>query len=785
MSIWENDNNDGLDLNELEELNELKELIENDFERFELPPSLKSENLMHLLDDVDNEQAENTENAVAPAKNNKVIWLKWASAAACFALVFFGWSSYQQNAAESDMAMAAPAAAPAAEAPMETMLSLKAYDTAAADEETSAESGATASMTMAEPEEAEVEIEYPEQPAAKSYDEIFAAIEKVAPQIIRTNPSAGSGFYTAVNDAVPESAAVEAPIMMAAPKTTAAPAASEPAGGAVYQTNTQVKGVDESDIVKTDGRYIYHYHFDLESGGAQVSIFGASNLSLLSTIELPDYSDAEMYVSGDRLVIVQQVDSDTAKTLSERLQMPMSEQLSGGEIADADVIIPDYYEKKEFYTTDFTEAVIYDISEHKAPKEVHRFRQEGTYVSSRLSENSLYLITNKRANGGGSEMPIIRYIPSAGNNDDVMPLGAECILLPPYIEKPNYAVVSSLDIMNGSSDTKAVLGMVDEIMMSKNSLFLTATVYGENRNYYDRATGISRFDVTDGGLKYLASGKVSGYIDDQFSLDEYNGMLRIATTSYNEQRNTVNNLFVLDQKLEPVGEVTGLAEDERIYSVRFMGETAYVVTFKETDPLFVIDLSDPAKPVVKGELKIPGFSEYLHPIDENTLVGLGINTYVNHNGVVIEDGLKLSLFDVSDPTDPKESASYLIGNTGSDSEALNNHKAFMYYPEKKLIGFPATIYTSYGATSARPRSGERKMTFGGYLVVEISDSGFGVVGSIPDGGTESLDGFMRNDLDQAIERGIYIGNTLYTFAQSKIMAFSIDDFTQIGEYKYK
>ena len=188
---------------------------------------------------------------------------------------------------------------------------------------------------------------------------------------------------------------------------------------------------------------------------------------------------------------------------------------------------------------------------------------------------------------------------------------------------------------------------------------------------------------------------------------------------------------------------------------------------------------------MKGELKIPGFSEYLHPIDENTLVGLGMNTYVNLNGGVIEDGLKLSLFDVSDPTDPREKASYLIGNAGSSSEALNNHKAFMYYPEKKLIGFPAAIYTSYGATSARPWNGERKLSFSGYLVTEVSDNGFNVVGSIPEGGNEQISGFMRNDLDQAIDRGIYIGNTLYTFSQSKIMAFSIDDFTQIGEYRYK
>ena len=783
-------NYDSFDENDLIEL---KELIDRDFERFELPESLKSENLIHLLDDI--EDRGDNKAAAVPAKKGKVIWLKWASAAACFALIFFGWSGYQKNTAKSDIAVAAPAAtAPAAAEPgtaavastsMKLEMAAKAYDVADEEKYSVSEMAAAA---VAEAEEEEVEIDYPEQPSAKSYDEVIEAIDKMT---VKNNPTAGGGrFYTAANGAVTESAPAAGPVMLTAPKMAAAApaapaAAPEPMEDAisVYETNTQVKGVDESDIVKTDGRYIYHYHFDLEDGGAEVSIFGASNLSLLSTIKLPDYSDAEMYVSGNRLVIVQQVDAKTAAKLSVKLQTPVSEKLSDN--ADTDVIIPDYYDKNQTYNSNFIEAIIFDISDHKSPRELHRFRQEGTYVSSRLSGNTLYLISNKRANGGGGEMPIIRYIPSAGKNNDIMPLAAEQILLPPYIEKPNFAVVSSMNIQSGKSDTKAVLGMVDEIMMSKKSLFLTATVYGENRNYYDRSTGISRFDVTDGGLKYLVSGKVEGYIDDQFSLDEYNGMLRIATTSYNDDRNTVNNLFVLDQKLEKIGEVTGLAEDERIYSVRFMGETAYVVTFKETDPLFVIDFSDPTKPIVKGELKIPGFSEYLHPIDENTLVGLGMNTYVNHNGGVIEDGLKLSLFDVSDPTDPKETASYLIGNTQSSSEALTNHKAFMYYPEKKLIGFPATVYTSYGATSARPWNGERKLSFSGYLVIRVADDRFSVVGTVPDGGNQSAGGFMRNDLDQAIERGIYIGNTLYTFSQSRIMAFSIDDFTQIGEYKYK
>jgi inhibitor of cysteine peptidase len=215
-----------------------------------------------------------------------------------------------------------------------------------------------------------------------------------------------------------------------------------------------------------------------------------------------------------------------------------------------------------------------------------------------------------------------------------------------------------------------------------------------------------------------------------------------------------------------------------------MGDTAYVVTFRETDPLFVIDLSNPEKPQVKGQLKIPGFSEYLHPINENTLLGLGVNTVVTKYGGVIEDGLKLSLFDVSDPSDPKETATYLLGNMGSTSEALQNHKAFMYYPEQKLMGFPATIYTSQGTDANDPWSGERTVSFAGYLVITANDNGFDIVGTIPNDGVKSESGFMRYDSGNTIERGIYIGKTLYTTSQAKIKAFSLDTFEQIGELEY-
>lgn len=748
----------------------LKELIDRDYERFQLPESLKSENLMHKLDEIEQEDA--------AKPKGKVVWLKYISAAACFALVLFGLNIFEKNGGmaktSSNIAVTSAAAvteaAPAAAANgADNAASPRTQALAAVfDESDIAEEAAEA------PEEEIIDIEIPEQPSAESYDEIFSAISEMAAVQASQNKMMYSNFALAAPAANPPTAG-------GANADVAEDAVAADFGG-VYSTNTQVKGVDEADIVKTDGTYIYHYRFDSSTGGANITISSARGLKQLSVIELPDYSEAEMYLSGDRLVVVQNMSDSAAKELADSL----TEKVADYESAQTgdEVVVPDYAARKRHCP--ITEAIIFDISDRKAPKESSRYRQDGSYVSSRMSGGMLYLVSNKYIYSDISPyMPARYYLPYAGSKNELKALSADNIFLPPYCENPNYAVVTSLDILTGKGNTKAVLGMADEIMMSKNNLYLTATVYGEGRSYRNRSTGITRFAVTKDGLKYLADTKVDGYIDNQFSLDEHNLMLRVATTSYDDSGKTVNNLYVLDSSLKQMGAIKDLAPGERIYSVRYIGDMAYVVTFRETDPLFVIDLSDPASPTVKGQLKIPGFSEYLHPIDENTLIGLGNNTVTTKYGGVITDGLKLSLFDVSDPLDPKEKCSLILGNRGSESEALNNHKAFLYYPEKKLIGFPASIYTTYGATHDSPYSGESRLSFGGYIVIKVNDNSFDIVGTLSSTGENSLSGFMHSEPDDVIERAIYIGDTLYTLSGSNITAFSLNDFSRIGALKYQ
>jgi uncharacterized secreted protein with C-terminal beta-propeller domain len=368
-------------------------------------------------------------------------------------------------------------------------------------------------------------------------------------------------------------------------------------------------------------------------------------------------------------------------------------------------------------------------------------------VSSRLYNNTLYMITNKGANLSAG--PVYGYLPVVATNGEAKLLAPDSIIIPPQTGSTSYAVVSALDLDTLTCNTKAVLGCADQIMMSQYSLFLTVSLYARNSQAYGAtSTGITRFLIDKTNLLYVSSGSVPGTIDNQFSLDEYQGNLRIATTSMTQNGTTANNVYVLDPEMTRVGTLEGLAEGERIYAVRYLKNTAYVVTFRQTDPLFVIDLTDPAKPAVKGQLKIPGFSEYLHPVGENLLVGLGNNTVTTKWGGVITDGLKLSLFDVADPGNPKEVSSLLLGNLNSQSEAFQPQSADVP-PAEAAARLSRHAAHERGRDRGRPVVRLERRRFSGYLLVSYTGR-VEVTKSIPN--ETGAQGFMRNDISGAIQR---------------------------------
>ena len=250
-----------------------------------------------------------------------------------------------------------------------------------------------------------------------------------------------------------------------------------------------------------------------------------------------------------------------------------------------------------------------------------------------------------------------------------------------------------------------------------------------------------------------------------------------------ERQESYNNLYVLDDNLKVIGALENLAEGEKIYSVRFMQNRAYMVTFKQIDPLFVIDLSNPKNPKVLGKLKIPGYSDYLHPYDDTTLIGLGKDTGESEWGGVRVKGLKLSLFDVSDVNDPKEIDVYIMGDSGSDSIALHDHKAFLFSLDKNLLSIPVSIRESAGSR------GYGKLTFSGAAVFNVDKTGFELKGKIDhsDGGRISNQDYWRgyNYYDNTVKRSLYIDDVLYTFSNKYLKMNELDDLNLVKKLELK
>ena len=294
-----------------------------------------------------------------------------------------------------------------------------------------------------------------------------------------------------------------------------------------------------------------------------------------------------------------------------------------------------------------------------------------------------------------------------------------------------------------------------------------------------------------------------GSVLNQFSMDEDNGYFRIATTKNRtfsrfsgETYDPYSNLYVLDQDLKIVGQVDHLSPGERIYSARFMQNRAYLVTFKQTDPLLVIDLHDPQNPTVLGLLKIPGFSNYLHPYDETTLIGFGKETEEDEYGGVIQKGVKLSLFDVSDVLHPKERAHYVFGDRGSNSIALYDHHAFLFSKDKELLVVPVDIQN--GETIVSPLKGISTnilpapfpSRFRGAAVFHITKEDISLTGKV-DHADEKTDNefneywYGYNYYDTTVKRSLYIDNTLYTLSDKYLKLNQIEDLKPIKTVELK
>ena len=435
-------------------------------------------------------------------------------------------------------------------------------------------------------------------------------------------------------------------------------------------------------------------------------------------------------------------------------------------------------------TLQSAKAIVYNIEDKSNPEMVREVALEGNYMNSRMVGDNLYLISKKYAHFYG-EMEDYTILPamkdSIDSTNEVKRIDCTDIVYFEGTEDRSFMVVGGFNINEDEEVcVETFFGAGDTVYANEKNLYLTQTVWGDNYK-----TTIYKFGLEDARIKLLAKGEVDGQLNNQFSMDEYDGNLRVATTSYitvepqkDEMlesgvmmttlatRKITNNLYVLNENLEEIGKIENLAEEEKIYSVRFIGKIGYIVTFKEIDPLFVIDLSDPTNPVVKGELKIPGYSSYLHPYDENHIIGIGYNTKDNGYGGVTNSTMKMSMFDVSDLENPEEIFNVDIGTEYASSEVTYNHKALFYKKAENLIGFPVNY-----------RSNNYRNSENGFIIfrIDLENNKFEKYGEI----------LHEMDYRSDVRRVMYIEDILYTLGYSSIVSYDLNTFEKLNEVEIK
>ena len=451
-------------------------------------------------------------------------------------------------------------------------------------------------------------------------------------------------------------------------------------------TNTQENDVDEGDIIKTDGRYLYIVNTGTD---APVSIVDTANgeMKKVSDVSLgEDKSITDIYIYNNKLVII-------GSSYMQKENTQTNGAVGNAEIYTDDCIVTAWSD---------TFVSVYDVTDKSSPVKVTEFTQNGNLKSSRMIGSKLYTISIYYV-----EIYNKNYrdfcIPEIAVNGVCEKVPAEGIYIVEDTKSTTYALVTTLDVEKDKEpECEAVLGDCEHLYASSKGMFLSETNWDDKSQ---ETTKVYRFEYTEKGVEYKCKGEVPGYINNQFSMSYDGEYFRIATTQnkVEVEGNTVtmtvdgrvNNLYILNNNMQIVGKVENMAQGELIKSVRFVGDMAYVVTFRQTDPLFVIDLTDPENPTIKGELKIPGFSEYLHPIANGYLIGVG----KDGTDTGATDDCKVSLFNVTNPYEPKETVSIPVtGDSGySYTEIAYNHKLYINLSQSEFaVPFNVHSYWNNG-----------------------------------------------------------------------------------------
>ena len=507
-------------------------------------------------------------------------------------------------------------------------------------------------------------------------------------------------------------------------------------------TNVQVSGVDEQDIVKTDGDFIYVASHDSVS---VVDAYPPEGMEIVSQLSVEDIvpfktDNMSVYVSGLYLV-------------GDKLVVLSSVYISWWTMYEDDVFVGYPMDLQRAYLS------VFDISDPSDPEIEMSYGVSGYLLTSRLIDDVVYIVSQAYVWG----LDEGNCVPQFWDEVDSHAFEPSVIYYDPgSTTKDSFVSLLAVDVGSSEYDYMSIIaGYASTIYMSTDALYLTFQKWGGHILLLDAEmvpeeedstrTTIHKVSVDGLAMLPVARGDVKGWLLNQFSMDEKDDMLRIATTtSWDEPKNGV---YVLNSTLSVVGSLENLAPTERIYSARFLGDTLYLVTFLQIDPLFVIDLSVPTSPEVLGELEIPGFSTYLHPVGDDHVLGIGR----------IDDHVKLTLFDVSDPALPTEQDTFVVPET-SWTSASYDHKAVLFDFEKELLVIPMSSYYY------SPANGTTVYASSAYVFSLNAEDGLSLRGTV------EHDGYYYN----SVNRALYIEDTLYTLSSTTLKANSLIDLSYEG-----
>ena len=502
-------------------------------------------------------------------------------------------------------------------------------------------------------------------------------------------------------------------------------------------TNTQEENIDEGDIIKTDGKNIYLA--DRENKCVYIVKADSGKMQKISEISFSgNVHIQEMYLTGNRLAVIYSEYDYSKQPTSYNDTVTYDAVFRGGCCAS--------------WVCSDTKIGFYDVSNPENATLISNFSQSGDFTSSRLRDGKIYLVSSYAVDLFARDYKDT-CIPETAKNGDKELIPASKITLVNGTDTPAYAVISTFDVQKAEkTDSSAIFGNPTNVYVTADSFYIAEEKYDSEK--CNSHLNILKFAFTENGVNYLASAKADGRLNDNLSMSEYGGFFRIATTcTETEQKGSgkdaimtylgeTNKLYIFDSEMNQTGIIDGFAKDEQIRSARYIGNYAYVVTFRQTDPLFVINLSDPKNPKIEGEIKLPGFSSYLHPMGSGMLVGIGYDG--DEKGT--NGNMKVSLFSVADPKNPKELSTSIIG-TGETccwSDVSHSYKAFVNLPNGEFaipISDSNVMYIRYAVK-------EEKVT-------EIARYEVGCYA-------------VSDNNITLIKAGTYIGNYFYAFSMDYI-----------------